>query len=143
MVAFYEKVAALRDQRSFAASWLEDFRDSLARIFGLNPAKAWDHMMFNDGIELMLETVKRMEEKVGLHTICRDAYEQAKREWNGSDARAMIQRETNFVRNIPKLDDIRENFEAAMAGLLIENDGAVAHCRNELARLFRMHRLSR
>ncbi len=142
MNRFYEKVTVLRDTKSCAANWLDDFRDSFAKIFGADPTKLWDIMAFDAGIYLMLETVGKMEAERLLPMISKYAYEQAKREWDGSDARVMVQREMTFAMNT-SLCGILEFFSATLDGLPLENEGGRAHCYNELAKLFRMIRLSR
>ncbi|RPI70296.1 MAG: hypothetical protein EHM45_25055 [Desulfobacteraceae bacterium] len=142
MNRFCEKVAALRDTKSCVANWLDDFRDSFAKIFGADPTRLWDIMAFDAGIYLMLETVGKMEAEHLLPTIGKYAYEQAKHEWDGSDARVMIQREMTFAMNT-SLRGILNFFSLEMDGLPLDNEGGRAHCYNELAKLFRMIRLSR
>lgn len=137
------KVAALQAARSCAAEWLTDFRDSLARIFGLDPTNLWEHLGFHSGIYLMVRTSMKMTAKGLLPLIPKFAYEQAKQEWEGPEARAMVSREWTFAKNT-SLSEVIDDFEAARDGVPeFENEGARAHCRNELAKLFRMVRLSR
>jgi hypothetical protein len=142
MNRFDEKVAALRDKRSSAANWLEDFRDSFAKIFGLEMVRVWDLPAFAAGVYVMLETVDKMEEERLLPAVDKYSYEQAKREWDEPDARAKIQREMNFAMNT-NLCGIVEFFSTTLDGVPLENEGGRAHCYNEVAKLFRMRRLSR
>lgn len=142
---FYGKVASLQDARSFASAWLQDFEASLAKIFGLDPAKAWEHLMFVAGISLMLETVDRMEEEHLLPTINKRAYDEAKREWDtdASNVRAIDMRE--MIRAMDKTSPLRgivEFFSLTLEYLPLDNEGVHAHCYNELAKLFCMRRLA-
>jgi hypothetical protein len=142
---FYRKVAELQEKRSFVSAWFEDFRDSLVKIFGLDPAKAWENLMFEACIYQMLETVEKMEKEHLLPTISKYAYDEAKREWEGPDTQAKIQREMTFAENTNKnlWKIIKDDFPAALDGLPLENEGARAHCWNELAKLLRMRRLAK
>lgn len=139
---FNDLVAALRQEDTVAADWLEETRDGLTEIFGANPGEIWENLAFLHYLWVMLDTVEQMHARGMLPVISRDAYEKATYEWNDREARSAVEREITHALNTFR-HDLFADFEALLKGMPVENGGAEAYCRGAFTKLLRMVRLSR
>lgn len=135
-------VASLRTEKSSAANWLEDAQKGLADIFGANPGRVWENLVFLYYLWVLIDTTRQMRDRQILPQISRDAYEQASREWDNSQARNNVEREILHALNTFR-HELFSNFETLLRGSPVENGGAEAYCRGAFTKLLRMIRLTR
>lgn len=135
-------VASLRMEESSAANWLEDAQKGLADIFGANPGRVWENLVFLYYLWVLIDTTRQMRDRQTLPQISRDAYEQASREWGDNHAKSSVEREILHALNTFR-HELFSNFETLLRGSPIENGGAEAYCRGAFTKLLRMIRLTR